>query len=420
MNVILKNKSIQHLSIYFMTSIFGKMIPFLLLPLITKKLMPAEYGKWSIFSSVLVFSIPFTSLLLRNQITRTYYTVYKEKLAKIIYNIILINAVFTLILFLATALFAFYGNQFVTAHALYYIPLLAFLTCLKEYFLTLLRYEKRPFIYGIYEISSTLILYAMAILLILGLQYQWKALLIGSIASHIFVSFVACFYMIKKSYIKADFSLPYIKDSLKIGLPLLPHAIGGAVIGMSDRIILERMLSVEIVGIYAIGYSLGMTAQIVVDAFNKTWGPWLYEQLAQITHEKKRRIIRLTYLYYLMLPLLFTGVCIVGHFYILYFIDPQYHQALPVLYWAAGAAVIKGFYVAIFPYMTHLGKTIIYPIATGIAGIANIVLTIYLIEINGMIGAAQATAAAFLLMFLMLFIYTQKKYPMPWLNFKKA
>ncbi len=416
---VLKSKSLQNIGIYLVANVIAKFIPLLLMPIITKFLAPEEYGKWSIFSTILLFSIPFIGLLLKNQITRKYYKLSKEKLGELIYNILIINVFLTVLAFLVIYILTFSDKNFITTHYLYVIPFMALFITTKEYFLTILRYEKRPALYGFFEITSSVVSYAIAILLIIQYNHKWEGLLIGSVFASMLMACFAFLYLLKKKYINFSFNASYIMSSLKIGLSLLPHAIGGSAIAISDRLILKKMLDVEIVGIYTIGYALGMTAQIVVDAFNKTWGPWIYEQLAQITDKKKKQIVKFTYIYYILLPFLWIGVCATGYIYMKWFINPKYHAALPVIYWSAGAAIIRGFYVAVFPYMTHLGKTIIYPVTTLFAALFNIVLTIYLVKINGMVGAAQATAAAFFLMFVSVFTYSQKNYPMPWLTFKK-
>lgn len=420
MNVVYKNKEIKNIGIYFITNIIAKLIPFFLLPIITRYLVPAEYGKWSIFSAILTFAVPFISVVLKYQIARKFYTLSKKKFGELVFNVIFVNVTLSVLALVIVYLLTIFDNNFITLHYLYLIPIIALLTIIKEYFLTILRYEKKPALYGFVQISSSVILYAIAVLSITQYNYKWEGMLLGSIASSILMTSGAFIYLLKREYIHISFNVSSIKDSLKIGLPLVPHAIGGSIIAMSDRLILINMLDVEAVGIYATGYSLGMTAQIAVDSFNKTWGPWIYEQLAKITDEKKKRIVKFTYIYYILLFILWSIVCILGYIYMIWFINPEYHEAIPVIYWAAGAAVIRGLYIAVFPYMAYMGKTIIYPIATGLSAVVNISLTIYLVNINGMVGAAQATAASFLLMFMLLFIYSQKKYPMPWFTFNKS
>ena len=75
---------------------------------------------------------------------------------------------------------------------------------------------------------------------------------------------------------------------------------------------------------------------------------------------------------------------------------------------------MQGLYKILFPYIVLLNKTNILGKTTFIAAIINLIATYVLIKLNGPIGAAQATFLAYSVSFLFVFVYTIKRYPMPW------
>ncbi len=413
---ILENKNVRAVGIHFGATIIAKAIPFFLLPIITTYLLPEEYGKWAIFLSVFSFFCPIINFALGRQIGRNYYSASKDTLARMIWNLFLINLSLAGFAFVCIYAITFFDKELVYSYGLYFIPGISLLSAIKICFFTILRYEKRSFLFGFFFILDVVIMYTTAMLLILVYEYTWTGMLLGLFSAACILGGVSCVYLIRKKYIRCEYTVKEIKHFLKIGGPLIGHTVGGVILTVSDRIILNVMLNVEVVGVYSVGYMLGMITLIIILAFNTKWEQWINEKLAKITEKKKRTIVKVTYIYYALLPILGISVCAFGHIYMTYFIDVRYRAALPVLYWATGIATVQGFSLGISPYTMFIGKTFIYPIATGIAAIINVFLTIYLIRLNGMVGAAQATFVSLSVMVLILFIYTQKSYPMPWLT----
>jgi O-antigen/teichoic acid export membrane protein len=211
------------------------------------------------------------------------------------------------------------------------------------------------------------------------------------------------------------------KGLILMGWPLIAHTVGAIVMTLSDRLILEKMTTTEDVGIYSLGANLGAAVLIVCTAFNLKWGPWMHKQLNDITEAKKKKIVRYTYLYFLVVIFATFGVAGAGVIYIHYLIDPSYAQAADYVLWIAGGTGFFGMSLAINHYLIVKGKTTVLPLITGFAAILNIALTIWLITINGPIGAAQATFITYVFHFFAMWYMNNKHYPMPWLGaFKKS
>jgi O-antigen/teichoic acid export membrane protein len=203
---------------------------------------------------------------------------------------------------------------------------------------------------------------------------------------------------------------------LKISLPLIPHAVGGVIITLGDRIFIDQMVSTSALGIYTVGYQFGMIMTLVVTAFNKTWSPWMYELLAFEKENSKILIVKATYLVsagFIVLALVMTGIS----YYLLPFMTaPEFHSGFVYVIWIALGYAFNGMYVLVFPYGVHVGKTSYLGIITFSVAIINLVANYYLIKINGPLGAAQATLISYFIMFIGVWWYSNKLYPMPWLK----
>ena len=69
--------------------------------------------------------------------------------------------------------------------------------------------------------------------------------------------------------------------ALAFSLPLVPHALAGWALEMSDRAILTRLLPLHDVGVYSLGYQLGAAMGLVTTAFNAAWVPFLFGTLKE-------------------------------------------------------------------------------------------------------------------------------------------
>jgi O-antigen/teichoic acid export membrane protein len=413
----------QHIGIYFLSSGTGKLISFLALTLITLYLTPTEYGKWSMYLTLLAFIPPITGLMLNYHIARCYFKYSQTDLAKLIFNVLVINTLNSGVIFIILLLTEFYKTELwgIETYLLLYIPFLALNVNLKDIVTLIFRYKKKPSYYAIYEIGDTALSTSISLLFLIIFHWGWKSMLVGVLVSGITLNIFSFYYLLSHKYLKVSFDKNIIKEALKIGLPLVPHSFGGVVIMISDRFILEHLTSLTTVGIYSLGYTLGSTLQFFATAFNKAWSPWLYEKLAQeLNPAQKKNVVKYTYIYFAGLTAISLLLMLGCYIYISYFIDVKYHPAIPVALWVTLAVLCQGLYFAIFPYMTHLGKTGIYPITTASAAIINIVLTILLVKWYGMVGAAQATFVSFFFIFIVIFLYSNKHFPMPWLNFARS
>ena len=81
---------IKNSIIYLGTSIINKAIPFLLLPIMTRYLTPADYGILAIFLVLNNFLSAFVGMNIHSNISINYYSVPRAELAKIIGNIMII------------------------------------------------------------------------------------------------------------------------------------------------------------------------------------------------------------------------------------------------------------------------------------------------------------------------------------------
>lgn len=415
----LRDKLFRGFAIYLGSSIINKAIPFLLLPVLTHYLSTEEYGVLAIYQVIISFGMPIVGMNMQNNITRNFFNQSKEFVARMVFNLLMVLTVSSsLFLLLITGYLLFGGTQFsIPQRWLYVLPLLAFMNMVNNFNLTILRNRKRAAEYGGFEISRTIIDLSLTILLIVIYAFGWEGRATGILVASLIIGLISVFRIWQSGYLIFEFDIAQIREILKISLPLIPHAIGGVIITLGDRIFIDQMVSTSAVGIYTVGYQFGMIMTLVVMAFNKTWSPWMYELLAEEKDENKTTIVKATYLMsggFIALALIVTGV---SHYLLPFMTAEEYHSGFVYVIWIAMGYAFNGMYTLVFPYGVHLGNTSFLGITTFIAAIINLIANYFLISINGALGAAQATLLSYVVMFICVWWYSNKLYPMPWLFF---
>lgn len=416
---VLKKNLFQGFAIYLGSSVLNKAIPFLLLPVLTYYLTTTEYGILAIYQVMISFGMPIVGMNMHTNLDRNFFSKEKEYVAVLMFNILLVLVVSSTIFLIFISLYlSLGGTQFsIPQRWLFVLPVIAFMNMLNTFNLTILRNRKRPAEYGSFEILRTSLDLSVSVLLIVVCSFGWEGRANGILWATILIGILSLARIWNSGYLKIQFSLNKIREILKISVPLIPHVLGGVIIVLSDRIFIDQMVSTSAVGIYTVGYQFGMMMMLVVVAFNKTWSPWVYELLAEEKKENKKTIVKATYLVsgvYILLAFIVSGIS----YYLLPLMTPKdYHAGIVFVIWIAMGYAFNGMYTLVFPYGVHVGKTSYLGITTFSAAIINLAANYYLIKINGPLGAAQATLISYSIMFISVWWYSNRLYPMPWMKF---
>lgn len=407
---------IKNGTIYLGTSIINKAIPFLLLPIMTHYLTPADYGILAIFLILNNLLGAFVGMTMHTNISLNYYSKPRAELAKIIGNIMIILSFTTsMVLVIILGVSIMWETVFsIPSYYLLAMPLLAFMMMVNTMNITILRYEGRAYTFGFFEITSMLINISVTVFLLVIYGMGWLSQVAGMVVAYSVFFLIAIIHMRRRNYLDFEYSREKIRSILQLSIPLIPHAVGGIVIAVSDRLFIERMVGLEAVGLYSLGYGFGMIVLLFTESFIKSWGPWFYKSITSSTDDEKKKIVKYTYIYIVGVFGLAILITMVAKFVLPFMVTEAFYGADEYILWISLGYAIQGVYQIFFPYLVHIRKTNFLAVSTGLAAILNLVLNYFLINEFGAIGAAYATIVSFTLSACMVFWYQNKNYPMPW------
>jgi O-antigen/teichoic acid export membrane protein len=267
--------------------------------------------------------------------------------------------------------------------------------------------------YSTLQLSQTALNVSLSLVLVMVFSLGWKGRILGQTAAVVLIGGAALAILLKNWSIFRPNKL-YIRNALSFGVPLIPHSIGTMLIVMADRFIITNRLGLAETGIYTAGLQIGLLIELIASSFNKAYTPWLIDTLDKKKHSLDIRLVRITYAYIMAIS---AGALLFGlmaPYFGKYLLGKDFRMSYGVIMWIALGGAFKGMYFMVTNYIFYVYKTYILAWVTFVVGILNIGLTLWLVKIRGIEGAAQSHAVSMLLSFLATWIVAAKVKPMPW------
>ncbi len=186
---------------------------------------------------------------------------------------------------------------------------------------------------------------------------------------------------------------------LRYALPTLPAALAGIALQVVDRPLLMLLTDARTVGIYQANYRLALPMLLVVSAFEYAWRPFFLHQAER--PEAPRLFARLFVHWNALAALAFVLLVVWMPFLVrvplgkVSLVHPAYWEGLGIVPIVAGGYWALGLYT-IAAAAAHIRKRTEYlALALGTAAVVNVGLIVLLVPVLGYSGAAWATLGAY-------------------------
>ena len=410
----------KNISLFTFFNLVNSAIPFLLLPILTVHLSPEDYGIVDIFYNISLLATPIIGLSVVQSVSRFYFE--EVNLPKFITTVFFILLGFGLLVLLLSLLATVLGSDWLRAQGIppfliVFAIVYTLFSQIIEVLLILWRVSYKTVNYGVFRVAKTALDLGLSVLLIIVFNMGWEGRVIPQVAIAILFGGVATAILAKKGYlIGFVVKKQYKKEALSFSLPLIFHSLGGHIIGFSDRFFILFMLGLADVGIYSVGYQIGMVIALIQNSFNQAWVPFFYAQLKEGKMSEKRRIVKITYAYSVFLLVLVLCFYFLTPVIYEYFIGQSFEAGTIIVFWILLGYAFNGMYKMVVNYLFYLKKTNWIATATlGSAGL-NLLLNYFLIKKMGIEGAAIATTITFFVLFVVITVLSIRNYEMPWIN----
>ena len=269
-----------------------------------------------------------------------------------------------------------------------------------------LRNEFRATAFTVLNAVGTVLLVGFAVTAVLGLQMGVLGVLVGTLVAELVMLPVRLWTA--RSMFRLRFSLSVLRQLLGFGIPLVPTSLAYWVFLTSDRLILAKLSTLEQLGLYSVANSLVSLATIAIGAFGQAWTPHaiqLYEDARDVAAVIYGRVM--TYLL-AGFGLLAVGVSVFGPELLMLLTGSEYQGAASAIAPLAIAMVAMASTQITAGGITLAKRTHYLAVITWVAAVLNVVLNLMLDARFGMLGAAWATAAAYVSLTLMYLATSQR------------
>ncbi|MGV2874163.1 oligosaccharide flippase family protein [Colwellia sp. E150_009] len=412
---------IKNSSIYVFSSIASAAIPFVLLPILTRYLMPAEYGQIAMFTLFTTALAALVGLSVHGAANRRFFedNATKEQLARFNGNCFFILLASTLIALVVLFVIDSYLASFLgIPYTWIYLGLLSvFCSFILNIRLGQWQIRGKAKHYGVLQILNAIVVLIFSLLFVVFLELGALGRIYGIVITSIIVGILAIFTLINDKLVLFKYNRDDINYALSFGVPLIPHVLGGFLLLSIDRLVINKELGLEMTGVYMVAVNLGSALNIIFSSINKAYSPWLFAQLKEAKHATKKMIVKSTYIYFVFLSTMACLAFFIAPPILKFIVGEKFHQAADVLPLIITGQIFLGMYLMVTNYIFYAKKTTYLSYITVSSGVINVALLLFLIPLYGISGAAMSFLIANLWQFLCAWLISGKLYKMPWTFF---
>jgi O-antigen/teichoic acid export membrane protein len=403
----------KHTAVYGLGGLVSRILAVLLLPLYTSYLGPRGFGK---IETVVAFTTVLV-IVLRMGISSAFFRFYFDSKDEARRTLV-VRTSFWFTMAMATAgLVVGWALADPIAHWLRlgddpwlvraaFVGLWAQMNY--EQLTSLFRVEERSTAFVAASVANVLITVGATVLLVVGLHKGPTGAVVGNFIGTLTVYFVLLVY--RRYQLGLEFSRDLLRQMNRFGMPLVPSALALWAINFIDRLFIAQYKGQAEVGVYSVAVRIASAIVFLMIAFRLAWPAFAYS--IEDDREAKR-----TYSYvltYLLFVCCWLSVALgVLAPWLVDVLAPKqsFHRAADAVALLSFAATAYAGYTVVAIGIGRARQTQFNWIVTGIAALINVALNVILIPPYGMIGAAIATVAAYLVLFLLMVVNSQRVYP---------
>jgi O-antigen/teichoic acid export membrane protein len=233
----------------------------------------------------------------------------------------------------------------------------------------------------------------------------------GSVLEMLYIQagilFIYNVHLFKIIPLSKKFSSFHIKESIIFGLQALPFGISLWGLNLSDRLILQSYVTLDVLSVYSVGYQLASGLSIVSMGIRDAWRPRLFKTYHNENEHFSNSLmfLKYTWLIFGFCQLIFFGTYLL-FFELKWFI--QYSESSRITNIVTIGLYYQALTIALISILLYFKRAKVVSFVAVLAFCLNITLNIYFIPIYGIEAAALITITTYLIQFIVLSSLTFK------------
>lgn len=404
-------------AIYGVSSVIGRLLNYLLVPLYTRYFLPEEYG---VVTEIYAY-VAFLVIVLTYGLETAFFRFSKkENEAKIVYSTSLISLIFSsssfiLLMLLGSSFISNYLGHGIESRYVQWFAIIVGIDAVSSISFAKIRQEERAVQFATIKLVGIFINIILNCYFIIYKELGIEYIFISNLISSIITLFCLTPEMLKTKFI---FNISLWKRMIRYALPLLIAGLAGMTNEVVDRILLKHLSpnegnAVYELGLYGAFYKLSIIMVLFIQTFRFAVEPFFFDQHKQ----RKDRKIYAEVMHYFIIVMIFIFLMVtIFYDFIVLFIGSSYHDERGFL--VVSILLLANLFLGIFFNLSIwyklIDKTIFGAYLAIFGAVITLGLNFVLIPKIGFVGSAITTLACYFSMVIASYFLGKKYFPVPY------
>ena len=385
---------IENFLVYGLGGIISKIIPLIMVPIVTRLMPSTDYFGLSDLSNIVVsLASAFAVMGMYDAMYRMFFEKEDDEYKKNICSTAFTFTLFTsVVVFLLLIVFKKQIAQYFFSDTKYeYIVYLSAIATLVGATNSIIsaptRMQNKRKVFLVTNTVSPILSYAISIPMLLA-GYFTIALPLAAVVSGATMEF-AFWIMNKEWFSLRRFDKTLLKPLLVIAIPLLPNFLVYWIFNSCDKVMITNMLGIGAAGIYSVGSKLGHASQLIYTAFA---GGWQYFAFSTMKEDNQVKSNSMIFEYLGIISFAATAfICALAYPLFKILFTEQYLSGYIVAPYLFLAPLLQMLFQVACNQFIVVKKTWPNMFILSMGALANIAINYFLIPVLGIEGASLAT-----------------------------
>jgi len=408
------------LAIFLLGNISNRAVPFLLLPVLTRYLGPADYGNLGLFQAAFSLAVVLVGASLHGHVPRVHYARAQDlgDVPGLLGNIMLFLGAsvsfWTLCLVVWLALGGWTSG--LPGWVVIALPVSAAGRCILDVVGALLRCREKDLSFIAVEFLFTCAGVVLSLLLVCWAHWGWTGRAAGQMAAVLGAGSVALAYAHFSGSWRLTGDAGGRRALLRSGYPLVLNGLAGFCLNAADRFAVDHFAGKHDVGLYVLAVQLASVILIIGESINQFWLSWFNRLASLHDHEADLRIVRATVGYAMGLAGMTFGAALLAPVAIPLISTSAFAGAAVLVFPLAIAAAAQSLYKLMVHYLFLHGRSSLLGWWSPAMAVVSIGSMAFLGSQFGAIGVATGCAISWSLNLVCMFFIARRIRPMPWME----
>ena len=391
---------IENFIVYGVGGIISKIVPLIMVPIITR-LMPntTYFGLSDLSNTVISFASAIAIMGMYDAMYRMFFekdeVEYKKSICStaFFFTICTSLVVFCVMLLLKNTIsLYFFGNR-KYVYLVYLTAVATLVSATNSIVSAPTRMQNKRKVFLITNTISPLLAYGIAVPLLMSGHYV-IALPLANVISGVIME-LSFAVMNREWFALKKIDLKKLKPLLVIALPLLPNFLIYWLFNSCDKVMITNMIGIGAAGIYSVGSKLGQCSQLIYTAFTGGWQFFAFSTMREKNQvESNSKIFE----YLGVVSFVATGfVCAWSYWIFKILFTKQYLQGYIIAPYLFMAPLLQMLFQVACNQFIIIKKTWPNMLILFCGAIVNVMLNYFLIPVLGIEGASIATLFGYII-----------------------